>query len=65
MVVIYDLEYWSFVGHAGGRDQEDLGLKPVLGKQFARLYLKKKNITHKKRIVGVTQSVGPEFKPQY
>jgi hypothetical protein len=33
-----------------------------LGKLFERPYLEKKN--HKKRAGGVTQGVGPEFKPQ-
>jgi hypothetical protein len=38
---------WAQVAHScnpsysGGRDQEDLSLKPPLGKQFARPYLKK------------------------
>jgi hypothetical protein len=47
--------------YSGGRDQEDHGWKPVLGKQFERPYLEKNN--HKKGLVA--QGVGPEFKPQY
>jgi hypothetical protein len=50
--------------YSGGRDQEDVGLKP-LGKQFImRPYLKKKTL-HKNRAGGMAQGVGPEFKPQY
>jgi hypothetical protein len=36
--------------YSGGRDQEDCGLKPALGKQFERPYLKKKHL-YKKRLV--------------
>jgi hypothetical protein len=43
--------------YLGGRDQEDRGLKPDLGKQFERPYLEKKS----QKMTGV----GPEFKPQY
>jgi hypothetical protein len=43
----------------GGRNQ-DCSSKPTLSQK------KKKKITHKKkRVGGVAQDVGPEFKPQY
>jgi hypothetical protein len=48
---------------SGGRNQDDHSSKPILGKQFAWPYPKKKN--HKKRTGGLAQDVGPEFKPQY
>jgi hypothetical protein len=35
--------------YSAGRDQEDRGSKPALGKQFTRLYLKK--TLHKKGLV--------------
>jgi hypothetical protein len=35
--------------YSGGRDQENHGLKPAPGKQFARPYLEK--IQHKKGLV--------------
>jgi hypothetical protein len=43
--------------YSGGREQEDLGSKPVWSNRL------KKKIT--KRAVGVSQSVDPAFKPQY
>jgi hypothetical protein len=49
--------------YSGGRNQEDCGLKPAQANSFTRPYLKK--TLHKKRDGGVTQGVGPEFKPQY
>jgi hypothetical protein len=49
--------------YSGGRDQEDHGSKPAQAKSSQDL-LKKKTFT-KKRVCGVAQGVGPEFKPQY
>jgi hypothetical protein len=52
--------------YSGGRDQEDHGSKPVQANSSKDPISKKKKITHKKkRAGGVTQGVGPEFKPQY
>jgi hypothetical protein len=48
-------------GYSGGRDQEDCGSKPALGKEFMRPPLSKK--TNTKRASGVAQGVGPKFKP--
>jgi hypothetical protein len=39
-----------------------LPFEASLGKQFVRLYLEKMT---KKRVGGVAQGVGPEFKPQH
>jgi hypothetical protein len=61
--------HWMLVAHAcnpsysGGRDQEDCSSKPAWANSSTGPYLKK--ILHKKRAVGVTQAVDPEFKPQY
>jgi hypothetical protein len=49
--------------YSGGRDQEDLSLKPVKANSSERPYLEK--TLHKNRAGGVAQGVGPEFKPQY
>jgi hypothetical protein len=43
--------------------QGDRGSKPALGKSFMRPYLE--NAQNKKRLGGVAQGVGPEFKPHY
>jgi hypothetical protein len=40
-----------------------LQFKASVGKWFTRPYLE--NTHHKKRVVGVAQGIGPEFKPQY
>jgi hypothetical protein len=40
-----------------------LQFEASLSKQFARPYLKK--ILHKKRVGGMAQGVGPDFKLQY
>jgi hypothetical protein len=52
--------------YAGGRDQEDCGSKPVWANSSGDP-ISKKNPSEKKkrRVVGVTQGIGPEFKPQY
>jgi hypothetical protein len=50
-------------GYSGDRDQEDCDLKPVWANSSWRPYIKKK--TSRKRVGGVPQGVGPEFKPQY
>jgi hypothetical protein len=44
--------------YSGGRDQEDSGSKPAMGKQFVRPYLKK--YPTKKRAGRVTQVVEHE-----
>jgi hypothetical protein len=49
--------------YSGGRDQENRGIKSLLGKQFLRPKLEKTH--HNKRAGGVAQGVGPEFKTQY
>jgi hypothetical protein len=60
---------WAPVDHAcnpsnsGGRDQEDHSSKPAQANSSTRSYLKKSH--HKKRVGGLAQGVGPEFKPQY
>jgi hypothetical protein len=54
--------------YSGGRDQEDPSSKPVQGKSFTRSYLRKKKKKKKKpqnRVGVLTQSVGPEVKPQF
>jgi hypothetical protein len=48
--------------YSGSRDQ-DGSSKPTLGKQFEKPHLEK--IHHKNRAGGVSQGVGPEFKPWY
>jgi hypothetical protein len=48
--------------YSGGRDQKDLGSKPSLA-LFKRPYLKEN--PSQKRVGGVAQIVGPEFKPLY
>jgi hypothetical protein len=48
--------------YSGGRDQEDLGLKPP-GQVVPRELILEKPIT--KRVGGTAQGVGPKFKPQY
>jgi hypothetical protein len=48
--------------YSGGRDEEDLGLKPAWAKSSMRPYLKKP--LHQNKDGGVAQGVGPEFKPQ-
>jgi hypothetical protein len=48
--------------YSGGRDQEDLGLKPA--QQIIQETLSQKNPSQK-RAGRVAQGVGPEFKPQY
>jgi hypothetical protein len=50
--------------YSGGRDQEDCGSKPVWANSSTGPYLEKKPFT-KKRVCGVAQGVGREFKPQY
>jgi hypothetical protein len=47
----------------GGRDEEDCISTP--GKQFLRLYLKKKKKPFTKKGWWMAQGVGPEFKHQY
>jgi hypothetical protein len=53
--------------YSGGRDQEDLSSKQAWANSSGDPILKKNN--HKKQewgvAGGVTQGVGPEFKPQY
>jgi hypothetical protein len=49
--------------YSGGREKEGCGSKPAQGK-FERPCLEKTHHTHKKRVGGVAQGVGPEFKPQ-
>jgi hypothetical protein len=49
--------------YSGGRDQEDLGLKPAQANSSKRLYLEKTR--HKNRADEVAQDKGPEFKSQY
>jgi hypothetical protein len=49
--------------YSGGRDQEDLGLKPAQANS-SQDPISKKPITNK-RADEVVQGVGPEFKPQY
>jgi hypothetical protein len=52
--------------YSGGRDQGDCGLIPVQAKSSRDPILKKILHTHtQERTDGVTQGVGPEFKPQY
>jgi hypothetical protein len=66
--IIKKTKNWALVAHAynpsysGGRDQEDLGLKPAQAK-FRSPYLEKNPL--QKRAGGVVRGVGPEFKPQY
>jgi hypothetical protein len=48
--------------YTGGRDQEDLGLKPAQANSLWDPILK---TYHKNKAAGVFQGVGPEFKPQY
>jgi hypothetical protein len=48
--------------YSGGRDQEDRGSKPAQANSSRDPILKNPS---QKRIGGVTQGVGPEFKPQY
>jgi hypothetical protein len=60
---------WEPVAHvcnpsySGGRDQEDCGLKSAQANSSRRPYLEKTH--HKKGLVKLAQSVGPEFKLQY
>jgi hypothetical protein len=49
--------------YSGGRDQEDCSLKPAQENSLQGPI--SKNPTEKKRTGGVSQSVGPEYKPQY
>jgi hypothetical protein len=49
--------------YSGGRDHEDYGLKPAQANSSVRPYLKK--TLHKNRAGGLTQGIGPEFKPYY
>jgi hypothetical protein len=49
--------------YSGGRDQEDCGLKPAWANSLRDLILKKTH--HRKRASGMTQGVGPEFKPHH
>jgi hypothetical protein len=48
--------------YSGGRDQEDHSLKPARPNSSQDPISKSH---HKKRVGGVAQGVGPEFKPQY
>jgi hypothetical protein len=48
--------------YSGGRDQDDISLKPAQENSSQDPILKKP-IT--KRAFGVAQGIGPEFKPQY
>jgi hypothetical protein len=48
--------------YSGGRDQRDRGSKPA--QQIVHETLSRKNPSQK-RAAGVTEGVGPEFKPQY
>jgi hypothetical protein len=57
VVLICNLSY------LGGRDQEGRGWKPAQAKSSQDPISRKK--TSQKRAGGVTQGVGPEFKPQY
>jgi hypothetical protein len=50
--------------YLGGRDQEDKGSKPARANS-SRDPISKISNTHKKRVGGVAQGAGPEFKPQY
>jgi hypothetical protein len=50
------------LSYSGGSDQEDHGSKPAQANS-SRDPISKTPIT--KRAVGVAQSEGPEFKPQY
>jgi hypothetical protein len=49
--------------NSGGRDQEDQGPKPAWANSL-QAPISKKNPSQK-RTGGVTQGIGPEFKPQY
>jgi hypothetical protein len=49
--------------YSGGRVQEDHGSKPAQANSSQDPISKKTH--HKERVDGVTQSVRPEFKPQY
>jgi hypothetical protein len=49
--------------YSGGRDQEDLGSKPVQANSSLDSISKKNH--HKKKTDGMVQVVGPEFKSQY
>jgi hypothetical protein len=50
--------------YPGGRDQEDCGSKPAWANSSPRPFLKKSpSKKKKKRVGGVAQGVGPEFKP--
>jgi hypothetical protein len=59
---------WALVAHtcnpsySGGRDQEDHNLKPGQANSSQDPISK---IPNTRRIGGVAQGVGPEFKPQY
>jgi hypothetical protein len=69
------LYYWKCQGQApvahacnpsysSGRDQEDCGLKPAQANSLQDPILRGKKKSQN-RAGGVTQGVGPEFKPQY
>jgi hypothetical protein len=49
--------------YSRGRDQKDRGSKPAEANSYAPSYLEKN--PSQKRAGGVTEGVGPEFKPQY
>jgi hypothetical protein len=49
--------------YSGGRDQEDYGSQPVQANNSRDPISKK--LKKKKRVDGVAQSVGPDFKPQH
>jgi hypothetical protein len=49
--------------YSGGRDQEDQGLKPAWTNSLQDPISKKK--PSQKRVGGVAQGVGPEFKSQH
>jgi hypothetical protein len=53
---------FSNPSYSGGRDQEDLGLKPAQANSL-RDPISKNN--HKNGAGGMPQPAGPEFKPQY
>jgi hypothetical protein len=48
--------------YSGGRDQEDCGLKPTQANSWQDPISKN---PFRKRAVGMVQTVGDEFKPQY
>jgi hypothetical protein len=53
---------WLTPSYSGGKDQEDLGSKPVQANSLQDLIAKKPNT---KRAGVVTQGIGLEYKPWY